>query len=61
MVYTAKTFTHGDDVFVEIPDALLAAKGWHIGDTLSLSLTDGGIQLTLIAGNGIDTADMPNL
>jgi hypothetical protein len=48
MPYSAKTFLSGDDIFVEIPDALLAAKGWHIGDTLSVSLTDGGVHLERI-------------
>lgn len=60
MIYAAKTFPHGDDVFAEIPDALLAAKGWHIGDTLSVSFTDGGLHLERIDEAGVDEGDIPN-
>jgi hypothetical protein len=56
MIYSAKILPHGDDFFVEIPDALLAAKGWHIGDTLSVSLTDGGVHLERVDEASVDEA-----
>jgi hypothetical protein len=60
MTCPAKILPHGDDIFVEIPDALLAAKGWHIGDTLSVSLTDGGVHLERVDDAGVDEGDKPN-
>jgi hypothetical protein len=56
MRYPAKTFAHGDDVFVEIPDALLAAKGWHVGDTLALTLDNGGLHF-----ERVDEDSVPSL
>jgi hypothetical protein len=61
MRYPAKTFAHGDDIFVEIPDFLLAEKGWQIGDTLSVTLTNGGLHFERVDEAALDQGDVPKL